>query len=263
MPGSWVRPISDAEVARLAADIAQQGYGTLRNYVSEAELKPIRAIARAAIRASGGEYALRAGPDVVAGTVLTELRHSAAFKDLSRRLFKLATGGNTAPEVNFYQTLRCLRGATGQSRRHSYAFHYDGTIITAILPVVVPKNPPCGDLLIISKLRRIRRWYFLNILECNIVKFAPVQLIIRILIHQKMLNAVAVRLQPGDMYFFCGYLSLHANEPCSRDSLRVTAVFQYGNPHAHSKLRTMLRRVMPRIGFHRPYWSTGGRRIQR
>jgi hypothetical protein len=154
MPGSWVRPITDVEAARLAADIARQGYGTLRNYVSEAELKPIRDIARATIRAAGEEYSLRAGPDPVAGTVLSELPHSAAFKDISRRLFELGSG-DTAPEVNFYQTLRCLRGATGRSRRHSYAFHYDGTILTAILPVAIPENPPHGDLLIIPKSRRI------------------------------------------------------------------------------------------------------------
>ena len=105
MPGSWIRPITDAE-ARIATDIACQGYGTLRNYLSEAELKPIRAIARAAIQASGGEYALSAGPDAVARTVLSELSHSAAFKDLC--LFELGAG-KTAAEGNFYQTLRRLR----------------------------------------------------------------------------------------------------------------------------------------------------------
>ena len=257
MPGSWIRPITDAEAARIATDIARQGYGTLPNYLSEAELKPIRAIARAAIQASGGEYALWAGPDAVAGTVLSELPHSAAFKDLCQRLLELGAG-KTAAEGSFYQTLRCLQGATGQSRRHSYAFHYDGAILTTILPVAIPESAPYGDLLIIPNMRGIRRWYLFSLLESNIVKFAPVQLVIRILARQRILNTVAVKLRPGDMYFFWGYRSLHANERCGRDTLRATAVFQYGNPHERSKLCTTLRRVMPRIGFNRPYWSAGG-----
>jgi len=68
MTRGWSRPITDAEAAQIATDIARQGYGTLSNHVSEAELKAIRAIARAAVQASGGEFAFLTGPAAFAGT---------------------------------------------------------------------------------------------------------------------------------------------------------------------------------------------------
>jgi hypothetical protein len=255
MSGTWSRAITDAEAARIAAEINCRGYGTLSNYVSEAELKPVRAIARAAVRASGGEYALWAGTDAFAGTVLSELPHSAAFRDLCRRLLEHGAG-NAAGEADFYQTFRCIQGGTAQSRRHSYAFHYDGCVLTTILPVAIPENAPHGDLLIIPNTRSIRRWYLSSLLETNLVKSAPVQLILRMLARRRKLNTIAVRLKPGDIYFLWGYRSLHANEACGRDTLRATAIFQYGNPHEHTRLCTMLRNVMPRIGLRKLYWSS-------
>jgi len=259
MRGNWHRPTTDAEVGQIAADIDRQGYGALVGYVSEAELEPIRAIARSMVRPYGGDFAVSEGTEVVAGTVLSELPHSATFKDLCRRLFELTTG-DAAPQRIFYQTLRCLRGSTGKSRRHSYAFHYDGYMLTAILPVEIPQNGPHGDLLVIPNTRRIRRWYLLSLLENNLVKIAPVQLILSIIARKGILNAVTVRLRPGTIYFIWGYRSLHANGPCGRDALRATAIFQFGYLHQHNKFSIMFRRVMPCIGVRRPHWSGEGGR---
>jgi hypothetical protein len=112
MPEGWSRSITDAEIVRIATDIDRQGYGTLDNCISEAELQPIRSIDRAAVNACGGEYVLLTGLDAFAGTALSELSCSAAFKDLCRRLFELAVG-DTPPEVNFYQTFNSELGETG------------------------------------------------------------------------------------------------------------------------------------------------------
>ena len=166
MGGSWKRRITDAEVARIVADINRHGYGTLSNYVQEEELEPVRAIAHAAVRVSGGEYVCFTGPDALAGTVLGQLPQSAAFKDLCRRLYELGAN-ETAPEVDFYQIFRCLQGTTGQS--HSYRFHYDSYVLTALLPVEIPEKGLRGDLLVIPSTRRIRRRYLSNVLDKLIV----------------------------------------------------------------------------------------------
>ena len=254
MSGGWSRPISDFEADRITTEINEQGYGTLRNFVSEAELAPVRAIARSVLRESGGEYAWWAGAEAFSGTVLSELSHSTAFKDLCRRLFQ-RVAGDMMVEDNLFQTFRCLHGDTGQSRHHFYAFHYDGFVLTTILPVAIPENAPHGDLVIVPNTRRIRQWYVSSLVESNFVKLAPIQFLLGILARQRKLNTVTVRLKPGDLYFIWGYQSLHANGPCARDTLRATAIFQYGNPHQHSTFSATVRNVMPRVGVRKLYWS--------
>ena len=109
MNGNWRHPITDAEVTRIVVDINHQGYGALSDYVPEEELEPILAIAQTAVRVSGGEYVCFTGPDDLSGTVLGELPKSDTFKDLCRRLYELGVGA-AAPDMDFYQILRCLRG---------------------------------------------------------------------------------------------------------------------------------------------------------
>jgi len=242
MPGSWNRSITDAEVARIATEIDRRGYSTINNFVSDAELKPIRAIARAAVEEAGGEFVFIRGTDDFAGTVLSELPQSAAFKDLCRRLYELEVG-KTAPEVKFYQTFRCLRGTTGQSRRHSYAFHYDGFILTALLAVAVPEEGLRGDLVIVPNARGIRRSYPLSALENFLIKTPLANFILRAVTRRRILETVAIKLQPGNMYFFWGYRSLHANAAIGERALRVTALFHYGDPYQNDKISKLLRRT--------------------
>jgi hypothetical protein len=112
----------DRLAERIAAEIDERGYSTLSNCLSEAELEPVREIARSSVRRSGGEYVHYKGLDAFAGTVLSELARSASFADLCRRIYELATA-ETAPEVSFFFVFRCLQGLTGH--RSSYRFHYD------------------------------------------------------------------------------------------------------------------------------------------
>jgi hypothetical protein len=40
-----------------------------------------------------------------------------------------------------------------------------------------------------------------------------------------------VKMQPGNLYLFWGYRTIHTNEPCDPDKVRATALFHYANPH--------------------------------
>jgi hypothetical protein len=67
------------------------------------------------------------------------------------------------------------------------------------------------------------------------------QLVLRLVARRHKLNTVAIRLQPGTLYFFWGYRSIHTNEPCDADKLRATALFHYGDPHRDSRARAWIR----------------------
>jgi hypothetical protein len=170
--------------------------------------------------------------------VLAELPRSAFFKDLCRRLYELATA-RSAPPVEFYSIFRCLQGVTGQ--RHSNRFHYDSYVVTALLPVAIPQEGAHGDLVLIPHTRRIRRLYLANLLDKILVDNRAGQLALRSAARRRKLNTVAVRLQPGTLYVFWGYRSLHTNEACDIDKLRATALYHYGDPHQNSRARALIR----------------------
>jgi hypothetical protein len=243
MQTGWRYHLDDTEAARLAQDIDQQGYGVLRNYVSEDELEPARTLAASAVTDAGGEYVCFTGYDALAGTVLSELPQSPAFTNLCQRLYELGTG-HSAPKVQFYQIFRCLQGTTGQ--RHSYRFHYDSYVLTALLPVAIPETGVRGDLLIIPKPRPIRRRYLTNVLDKVLVENALAQMRFRRAARHGS-STIAIRMQPGNMYFFWGYRSVHTNEPCDPDKLRATALFHYGDPHQNSRARALIRRVKAHV----------------
>ena len=240
MDGRWNRLITNSEAARLVADINQRGYAVLSNYVSEKELEPARTLARTAVAASGGEYVCFAGTDALAGTVLGELPRSAAFKNLCQRLYELGTG-KTAPEVSFYQIFRCLQGTTGRS--NSYLFHYDSYVLTALLPVAIPETGLPGDLLVFPNTRGVRRRYLTNVLDKVLVDNKVTQIVLRAAARRRLGRMTSIKMQPGNMYFFWGYRSIHTNQPCDPDKLRATALFHYADPHQNSRTRALIRRV--------------------
>ena len=170
--------------------------------------------------------------------MLAELPQNEAFKSLCRRLYELGTG-ERAPDVEFYQIFRCLQGRSGQA--HSYRFHYDSYVLTALLPVVIPNAGRRGDLLVLPNTRRVRRLYLTNLLDKLLVDNAISQRILRAAARRRRLNTVAITMQPGNIYFFWGYRSVHTNEPCDPDKLRATALLHYGDPHRNSRARQWLR----------------------
>jgi hypothetical protein len=236
--GSWTRYPTDAEALRIFETINRQGYAAIDNYVSEDELAPVRAIATDAVRARGGEYVCFTGPEALTGSILSELPQSAGFVSLCQRLYELATD-DPPPGASFYQTLRCLQGTGGQS--NSLIFHYDSYVLTALLPVAIPTQGLRGDLLVFPSARPIRRTYLANFLDKTLIDNRLAQVAIRTAAGKRRFGAVAIPMQPGTIYFFWGYRSIHANAPCDPDKLRATAQFFYGDPHRNCRTRNWIR----------------------
>jgi len=59
---------------------------------------------------------------------------------------------------------------------------------------------------------------------------------------QRRFGAREVPMEPGNIYFFWGYRSLHANRACPPDRVRATALFHFADLHAgHPILRRIER----------------------
>ncbi len=139
-----------------------------------------------------------------------------------------------------YNVLRIISGPNGGSG--SLAFHYDASVITALVPLFIPKSErmSSGELLVMANRRPFRRLLVHNLLEKAALqnRFASKVAASAVRKHPEQF----VRdLVPGNIYLFWGYRSYHANFPCAPNALRATLLLHYGNPHGRSKLLKHLR----------------------
>jgi hypothetical protein len=220
--------VSDEQVSSLVHEMNTRGYGFITNYIQPDDLRRMENFVDRAIRKSNNEYVHFNGPSAVTGSGLEELSESAAFHDLMERLYREGTG-LTPPKQNFYQVLRCLSGQGGQ--KHSYYFHYDSYLVTALIPIRIPRSGRAGDLLMLPNTRKVRKTYLLNALDKVVIHNPLTQAVLRKKAISNRLALTRVKLSPGSIYFFWGYRSVHANEPCDPDKVRATALFHYAHPH--------------------------------
>jgi len=235
--------VSEATLDKLIADINRDGFGMIPNYVPAEHLERMRRFVNGAIAAAGQRYVGFVGRDAVAGSAFADLSGTPAFQDLMHRVYERGTN-RTAPDAGLYQVLRCLAGETGLA--HSLIFHYDSYVVTALIPVEIPRQGQTGDLVMLPFRRGIRSSYLANLFDKLLLDNKATQKLLRLLCKLKMLPLIRVKMIPGNIYFFWGYRTIHANESCDPSNVRATALYHFANPHANSTFHTKLRRLIPR-----------------
>ncbi|MFB9948320.1 hypothetical protein ACFFP0_05635 [Rhizobium puerariae] len=234
---SWLSNLSDGDVEGIARRIDAEGIYCAPGFLSNDDLSHMRDFVAAAIE-RGGHQTVSLKRDELAGSSLDDLANSAEFRQLFSRLYTIGLR-RPAPDVHFYQILRCLTGKSVS--RHSLMFHYDSYVITALIPVEIPVEGKRGDFLIIPNTRGIRSNYLFNLADKVIVDNALTQRILRTRASGgKRIKRVA--MVPGNLYLFWGYRSIHTNEPVDEGAVRATALFHYADPHADSYLKRQLGR---------------------
>ena len=232
------------QVDRIAREIADDGIACLEHVFSDEEIAHARSQAARAVEEKGGEYTARTGPDGMDGTILAALSSSATFVQLCRNLC-LRMGIPVSPNQSTKQVLRCLAGNTGLN--HAYYFHFDSFELTALVPITIPEDGRTGDLLLLPNFRARRGSYLLNALEKFVLDRPPVQAMLkRHALRSPLVRRV--RLHPGNIYFFNGNRTLHANEECDPQSLRATLVLHYAETYHDHWLRRVRRSLRAPAG---------------
>lgn len=230
----YIREVAPAEIDQLLWEMDENGFGRLRDIVPYNVISAARRYVAAKLRLHSKEYFSDCGRDVVEGSVIADLGSLLALRRILTELYERGTR-EAAPAADLYQVLRVVAGKTGL--RQSYLFHYDAYVVTAVVPIAIPqRGDKHGDLIIYPKLRRVRRSIVVNLLEKSLLQNGLARRAARQKLTQRVLGAKVVRMQPGDIYFFWGYQSLHANQPCVSASIRATVSFHFGDPHKNSFL---------------------------
>jgi len=235
---SIFRSLEYKEKALIAWEMNRKGYACLPEYLTPQQLSQLREQVTEQACLHRGEYFAHHGGAEVASSLLAVLGAAPEFQGLLADIYQLGAG-EPAHSDRIYLVMRCVQGQTG--RKESNCFHFDASLVTALLPVEIPQEgDECGDLLLFPNLRRIRSNALLNVLEKALLQNRLSRRLITRAIHRGLLKPQRLQLVPGNLYLFWGYRSLHANEPCNPANLRATAIFHYGDPHAGSLLTRMI-----------------------
>jgi len=238
-----VPDVDDRALDALVHDMDVKGYGFLPNYISGAQLQSMRDFVTDAVGRAGNQYVGFTGADSLAGSMFGDLGQTPAFVRLIKRVYERGVG-RAAPDAGIYQVLRCLAGQTGEA--HSLIFHYDSYVVTALIPVHIPQDGQSGDLVMLPNTRRIRASYAANLADKILLDNKLTQGVLRLMMKLGILPVKRIKMVPGNIYFFWGYRSIHANEACDPSKVRATALFHFANPHAGSSLGSTVRRLIPR-----------------
>ncbi len=235
--------VSETTLERLIHDMDHNGFGMIPDFVPPRDLDRMRSFVGDAITAAGRQYVGFVGKAAVAGSVFADVSDLPAFQTLMRRVYERGTGRHP-PDADLYQVLRCLAGQTGEA--HSLIFHYDSYVVTALIPVEIPTGDQTGDLIIVKPRRKIRATYMANLIDKILLDNKMTQAILGRLHKSGFLPCRRVRMVPGNIYFFWGYRSIHANEACDPKHVRATAIYHFANPHAGNRFFSMVRTLLPR-----------------
>ncbi|MGH7090660.1 MAG: hypothetical protein ACREFQ_17330, partial [Stellaceae bacterium] len=219
----------------------RNGFAVIRDLFPEEMLDDARRFVDRELNRHAREYFSYIGRDPVRDSVLADIGGTAAFRTLLARVYETGTG-RTPPETPVYQVLRVLSGGTGL--KEAFQFHYDAYVVTGLMPIAIPQGEgeKRGDLVIYPKLRGIRGNVLVNLVEKILLQNKLMRWVARLPATRRLFGAKLLRMEPGNLYLFWGYQSLHGNEPCFPSSTRATALFHFADPHAASTLVARIQR---------------------
>jgi hypothetical protein len=224
--------LAEQQIKHLATAMNRDGYAILHDYIECDKLREMKKFVHD-MHNLHKEYFSMEESDLPADSVLDKFRRSSSLLRILNSLYAEVTNA-TAATADVHCTLRVLYGKTGL--RRSFQYHYDAYLVTAVVPIVIPSVPyeARGELIIYPNIRKIRSNSIINMIEKAIFQNPLVRRVMAAGIVRQFFKAQVIQMQPGNIYFFWGYQSLHANLPCHPRSLRATAIFHFGNPHEAS-----------------------------
>lgn len=239
---SFIVNLDPSNVPQLLDNIEHQGYAVLENAVTAEGLATFRQwIDEVSAKAGKGYHAIFGDVEKIDDTPLAALSENVEFRQLMQLMAEKSLGRGL-PQQNILSVLRCVQGESGKKK--SNTFHYDASVITALLPIEIPQQGEArGDLVLFPNLRRFRSSVLFNVLEKTLMQNKLSRYLLTKAIGKRLVKPMTLDLQPGNIYFFHGYRSFHANGPCDPAFRRATALFHFGDPHHGSALTRSIVKV--------------------
>jgi hypothetical protein len=232
---SRLKEVTDERLDALSREMNAVGISALQDVLSPADIAIAGDYVQRELDKHHRQHFIYAGRPWLDASPLATFGQSPHLRRILAGLYRRGTG-KAAPDIDIVAALRVLSGDLGL--KASNLFHYDTYVVTALLPLVIPNGPnePRGDLVMYPNLRRVRSSSVINLAEKALVQNSLTRSVLAREMVQRALGARVLPLEPGNMYFFWGMRSLHANQACLPHSVRSTVLFHFANPHSGGTL---------------------------
>jgi hypothetical protein len=234
-PDTFQTDYSPELADRLFESMERTGFGCAENAISPETLASLRQEVKRLVDANGRRFLFLQNPYKQPESAFRPLAQSRNF---NRLLLDLSNRGSNADNSDF-EVLNILRVVPGdKSAGQVLNFHFDAEVVTALVPINIPDGPPekAGHLVALPNVRTIRRFVLHNILEKTLVQNGLARKLVSHFALRNGKQKYIHRLVPGNVYFFWGYRTLHANLPLDSEQMRATMLFHFGNPHKNSSI---------------------------
>lgn len=236
------RALDSSDAVRIANELDEAGFACLPGIISDQWLQDARGQIQQMIERHGARYFSLLRPADDGGSFANTLLRDPDLARMLRELSRHAVPDAPFEESPAYNVLRVIAGPNGAA--NSLEFHYDATVVTALVPIFMPKGPPqtSGELVVFPNRRGYRATVLGNILEKIVVQSGRFRRRMARQVDQDPGHRIRL-LEPGNIYFFWGYRTYHGNLPCAPNSLRATLLIHEGNPHGRSPLLKLVKAV--------------------
>jgi hypothetical protein len=217
----------------IASEITLTGSACLTAVMPQEWLDAVREYADRV--ATGAHEVMLEGADATALPFVQALVSNPDLLALLESVAQIAHPSADTSRPDIECALRVINGADPMDR--PLWFHYDASVLTVVLPIVIPDAGPgqSGELILCPDHRPYRRWALANVIEKAITQSDAYRrrFLRRLNWHR---DTEVVPLQPGNAYLFWGYRSYHATMPVAPDSKRVTVILHYRDVHQQSRI---------------------------
>jgi hypothetical protein len=229
----------DAE--KIADDLDRDGFICLENAVSPEWLAHAQADVNNRLARFGEKFFSVIRPANEADSAAEQLVADPRLAKLLRDLTTISCPAGVSDYEEVYNVLRIIAGPDGS--KGSLEFHYDASVVTALVPIFIPEGGDHGEgsgSLVTFANNRPYRSLPVNLAEKAIVqnKRYAERLFRR---YRENPEPHTQALQPGNIYLFWGYRTLHGNLSCAANSKRATMLLHYGNPHGSNPVLKAVR----------------------
>ncbi len=224
------------EVAdRFYATLQSDGLCCVENAISPETLTAYREEVARLLKLNGRRFLFLQNPYKDAASAFRGLGTSNNFK----KFLVYLSNRQAQEDTSDFELLNYLRVVPGdKAKGQALNFHFDAEVITALVPIDIPDGAPdkAGHLVALPNFRKLRHSVVINVLEKALIQNKLTRWLISRMVLRNGSQKYIYKLVPGNIYFFWGYRTLHANLPLDPAAVRSTMLFHFGNPHQSSSI---------------------------
>jgi hypothetical protein len=222
-------------------NIDTKGYHVEENFFSNVEVEILRNFVDIKLKENNYQYFF-----LTSNTIENNLLNNKLFFEKIDKLLKSLTI-EFVKKINLKDEIyKVLRVVTGKkSNKVSLKYHFDAHLLTLLIPIYIPnrENSENGNLVIYRNLRKLHKNMLRNIFEKIFFQSWLFSKILKLNYVKKKLNEHILKLNPGNVYIFNGFRTLHTNLNIDPVDIRATLLVHYHDVFADSFLVKLNREI--------------------